>query len=132
MIKIILSGPPVPWTPSRVVSGKYAFSPRYKEKQHHQWEVRSQYLDEPMEGPMIIEALFHMSIPTSVSKKKRDKMISQEIMHITKPDIDNCFKYSIDCIKGIVLKDDNQVMCIHARKFYSETPQTVIHISRCE
>lgn len=131
-IVIILSGAPVPWTPSRVVGGKYAFSPRFREKQHHQWEVASQYKGELIEGPVSIQMEFYMPIPSSTSKKLRAKMLENGVPHIKKPDLDNCAKYACDCVKGLIFKDDNQVVYLRASKCYAENPKSFITILKWE
>lgn len=131
-IVIILSGPPVAWTPSRVVHGKHAFSPRFREKEHHQWEIASQYKGELIEGALVIRMEFHMPIPESTSKKLRAKMLETYFPHIKRPDCTNLQKYSEDCLIGLVIKDDSLVTHISSRKFYAEKPQTVISVSKWE
>lgn len=131
-IVLTLSGAPVPWTPSRVVRGKYAFSPRYREKQHHQWEVASQYRGEIIEVPLFIHMEFHMPIPASTSKKQRAKMLENSFPHTKKPDCTNLQKYSEDCLIGIVIKDDSQVVSIRSQKKYSENPRSIITILKWE
>lgn len=129
-IVLTLSGPPVPWTPSRVVGGKYAFSPRFREKQHHQWEIASQYKGEIIEGPVSIQMEFHMPIPTSTSKKRRAKMLEDDFPHTKRPDCTNIQKYCEDCLIGIVIKDDSAVVYIRSMKKYSENPKSIISILR--
>lgn len=130
MIEITLSGPPIPWTPSRVVRGKFAFSPRFREKEHAQYEVANQYQGPLIEEAVVITLQFYMPIPTTTSKKLRKMINAGEVYHIKKPDIDNCTKYAIDCVKGLIIKDDNQVCEIHATKDYAEIPKTIIRISK--
>ena len=84
---------------------------------------------DPITGPVSLTVTFKMPIPDSLSKKKRAEMISGEIAHIKKPDLDNLIKFVKDCANGILWKDDSQVIGIWASKFYSETPKTRICIS---
>jgi Holliday junction resolvase RusA-like endonuclease len=131
-ITVTLSGPPVPWTPSRVVRGKYAFSPRYREKQHHQWEVKQQYTSEPINEPVALKIELYMPVPSSASKKQREKMLANIIPHTKRPDCTNMQKYAEDCLVGIVLKDDSQVIWVRTQKQYAEIPKTVISILKWE
>lgn len=69
-----------------------------------------------------------MQIPLSASAKMKEKMASGEINHMKKPDATNLQKFMEDCIKGIIIADDNQVVKISSSKKYSETPMTEIRI----
>lgn len=131
-VELILSGQPVAWAPSRVVHGKHAFNPKYREKEHHEWEIRKQYTDEPITYAVGVIISFYMSIPKSTSKRMREEMLKNEIFHTKKPDVDNLTKYAIDVVKGIVIRDDNQVVEIFARKLYSENPHADIHVFKME
>jgi Holliday junction resolvase RusA-like endonuclease len=60
---------------------------------------------------------FHIAMPKSWSKKKKEEMLGQP--HKSKPDLDNCIK-SI----GDILKPEDKTICeIVAKKFWSETPK---------
>lgn len=131
-IVIILSGAPVPWAASRVVGGKYAFSPRFREKEHHQWEIASQYKGEVLDCPVRIIMEFHMPIPASSSKKMRTKILETYVPHTKRPDCTNIQKYCEDCLIGLVIKDDGQVTQITSKKFYAEKPQSVISVLKWE
>jgi len=83
---------------------------------------------QPIQGPVRLEALFMMPIPSSVSNKKRLDMALGNIRHTKKPDVDNCAKFLKDCCNGILWRDDSQVYSLYATKFYAETPGTTITI----
>ena len=83
---------------------------------------------QPIQGPVRLEALFMMPIPTSASRKKRLDMALGNIRHVKKSDTDNLLKFLMDCANGILWKDDSQVFSIYATKFYAETPGTTITI----
>ena len=82
----------------------------------------------PIIGPVRLEALFMMPIPSSASNKKRLDMALGNIRHVKKPDTDNLVKMVKDCANGMLWRDDSQVYSIYATKFYAENPQTVITI----
>ena len=67
---------------------------------------------------------FYLPIPKSFSKKKRQAAIDEEIMPVTRPDVDNYIKVIVDGMNGIIFEDDSQVVCIHAHKRYSDAPRT--------
>ncbi|PIE79433.1 MAG: hypothetical protein CSA11_12010 [Chloroflexi bacterium] len=48
--------------------------------------------------------------------------------HVSKPDIDNCVKFALDCLNGVVFSDDRQVAELRAIKTYSGYPSTFIMI----
>ena len=55
-------------------------------------------------------------------------MLNNIIDHIVRPDCTNMQKFYEDCLKGIVIADDSQVVESIARKRYSDHPRTVITI----
>lgn len=125
MIRIILEGNPIPWKAPKRNKNHY-FSPNYEAKNNAKNVTQFQYNSELIETAVKIEALFLFSIPASTSKKQSILLLDSP--HIKKPDIDNCTKFALDVIKGIVIKDDNQVYELFAQKFYSNIPKTILQI----
>lgn len=82
---------------------------------------------ELIEGPIHLDITFHMPIPLSWSKVKKVRMDGQP--HVSKPDIDNLIKFSLDCMNGIVYSDDRFIWSINAKKVYSSIPRTHITIT---
>ncbi len=98
-----------------------------------QFSYLQQYKDyEPLEGYLKIEIYFLMPILKSTSKKNRQLMIERKILPSKKPDIDNCIKSITDALNGIAYTDDNQIVEVHAYKYYSEEPQAVVMISNID
>ena len=83
----------------------------------------------PLSGPIWIEIAFDMPIPKSTSKKNVVKMMTGEIEHTKKPDIDNLVKFVLDCFNGHIIGDDSSVVCLRAKKRYAKDPLTNIVIS---
>ena len=69
---------------------------------------------------MRIEA-YH-SIPKSVSKKRREMMLSGEIRPIKKVDADNLIKVVADALIGVSYRDDTQIVTVKCYKYYSDDP----------
>lgn len=127
MIEINISLEPVPWAAHRGF-GKKSFNPRYKEREAYQWYIRQQYRGEPIEGAVAIFYNLYLPIPKSISKKLRASILAGEVMHTKRPDKTNCEKFIEDCLKGIVIVDDNQVWKCIVMKFYDEKPRVNILI----
>ena len=72
---------------------------------------------------------FFMPIPESY-RKKILKQIDEKgfAFHCHKPDVTNLQKNAEDCLKGIVILDDNQVVEVFSRKEYGIEAKTVIQI----
>lgn len=90
------------------------------------WEIKQQYSGEPSQCPVSLDVKFLMPIPASTSRKKAVQMLSGEIRHTKKPDLDNCLKFIKDVCNGTVWKDDSQIVYVQAEKYYSDAPQTIL------
>lgn len=127
VISVTISGPPTAWA-APFFTGKRGISPRFREKAKAVWEIQQQYDDHLIESPVHLMFTFRMPIPASVSKKMRLLMLTGKKFHEKKPDTSNLVKFAEDCLKGVVIKDDNQVVSLQARKEYHENPQTIITV----
>jgi len=81
----------------------------------------------PLDCPVKIEVWFHMPIPASWSKKKREAAIGKPCS--TKPDIDNMTKAILDGLNGLAFTDDSRVCAMRCDKMYSHRPRTEIILS---
>lgn len=126
MITIEIPGSPVPWSAPRIGRTNRAFSPDSKKKEYIQWQIKSQYRGDILEGPFSIYFKFELQIPKSISKKK--KQLMEGAFALVRPDTTNLQKMYEDCLMGIVFKDDNEVCKIFSLKTYSENPRTTICI----
>lgn len=86
----------------------------------------------PEEIPLDVRIMAYYDIPKSVSKKKRQEMISHQLRPMKKPDNDNIIKCVLDALNQIAYKDDVQVADCQIRKFYSESPRIVVSITESE
>ena len=69
-------------------------------------------------------------IPKSTSKKKREQMLSGDILPTKKPDIDNIAKCILDALNGVASHADTQVVLLTIRKSYSEIPRVEVEINK--
>lgn len=81
-----------------------------------------------MEGPLIVWYTAIFPVPKSWSKQKKQEALSGKLMPICRPDIDNCVKLALDAMNGIVYKDDSQIVILHMKKKYGETPKSMLTI----
>lgn len=86
---------------------------------------------DPIEGAVEVFVHVYLDYPKSASKKKLAEMMSGFIRPCTKPDIDNYVKSALDGINTIVIKDDNQVVSLHAHKVYRSKPAMRIEVREC-
>lgn len=77
----------------------------------------------PLVGALKCEIRAFFPVPVSASKAKKAQMLSGEILPTVKPDCDNIEKIYLDSLNGIYFLDDKQVVDIHTKKLYSETPR---------
>lgn len=82
----------------------------------------------PLMGPVELDIVFAMPIPTTTSMRKAGLMEEGKIRHTKKPDLDNLVKFVKDCGSGILWQNDSQIDRIKASKEYSNTPETVINL----
>ena len=85
-----------------------------------------------MSGPVQMFVNVYHGIPKSWSRNKKIDAIADVIYPTTKPDIDNILKGIMDALKGIVWKDDAQVVIIEAMKEYGEFSRVEMIIEEIE
>jgi Holliday junction resolvase RusA-like endonuclease len=129
MIEIVINGVPLPWK-APYVGSKGAYSPRYHEVQIFRKIIQDQYHGEIIDVAINCDLVFYMPIPKSVSKKKRQLMLSGSIRPEVTPDRTNMAKLYEDCLQGIVIKNDAKIVDGRISKYYSEVPRTVIVIEK--
>lgn len=107
------------YTPEKTVNYenlvKYSYIDKYKDS-------------EVLESALSIEIKFYFQIPKSTSKKNRELMLIGELLPTKKPDIDNCIKIITDALNTIAYKDDNQIVVVHAYKYYTDEPRAKVTI----
>jgi Holliday junction resolvase RusA-like endonuclease len=113
--------------------GKFVTTYNPQESEEGRWIAMAfDQIKAPIEGPVALRAWFLMPIPKGTSKRKEQQMISGDIQHTKKPDLDNMLKWVKDCLNGIAWHDDAQVVKIVSAKGYSTTPSTLLEIEAFE
>jgi Holliday junction resolvase RusA-like endonuclease len=131
MIIFTIHTPPVPQKKTRFTfRGKHphAYNSSKKDLLALQWQIKAYAPKEPFLGPMQIEYTFYMPIPKHVSQIKRRQMLNNIIKHITKPDVDNLAYIVTNAMKGIIYKDDSQIVKKTEEKMYSDDPRIVVKV----
>lgn len=88
----------------------------------------------PLEGALALGMKVYRHIPKSFSKRLREAAERGKLRPITKPDLDNYVKAAKDALKGIVWRDDSQIVSYIEPfgKFYSERPRIEITVKQLE
>ena len=74
-----------------------------------------------------VHIIYHFKRPKShyrTGKYSKELKPDTPICHITKPDVDNLIKFTLDVLSGVLYKDDNQVVSVTAIKLYDDEPKT--------
>lgn len=129
MIKFTTPGTPVAKARPRVT--RYATYTPQKTKDYEnlvKWSYKSKHKYKLFKCDLRIDITFFMQIPKSTSKKERQAILKENRHHSKRPDIDNLIKSITDALNGLAYEDDNQIVEIEAKKYYSENPRTEVKI----
>lgn len=132
MISLNIPIEPVAASRPRVTRTGHAYDTKKYSKFKHdvKYWLNFNYKEELIEHkPIMIDYTFYRPIQSSISKKEHDIRKNNVVLPIVKPDLDNYIKAMQDCLTGHVISDDNMVVDIHARKFYSEEPHIEVEIT---
>ena len=83
----------------------------------------------PEDAELEIKIVAYYEIPKSVSKVKREKMLSGEIRPTKRPDIDNVAKAIYDSLNKVAYHDDAAIVESRISKFYSDRPRVEVTIT---
>jgi len=81
-----------------------------------------------IEGYVDIELQLYYKIPKSVTKTRKEMMLSGEVRPSKKPDLDNVLKIIMDGLNVTAYRDDKQVISSKVEKFYAETGKVKVII----
>lgn len=125
VLNITIEGDPTPQSRPRFRRiGKFVstYDILSKEKKELGAVIKCKIKMSPIETPITMMITFHMPIPKSL------KGISENDVHVKRPDIDNLAKYVLDMLNGIAYKDDNQIFELNLLKTYSKHSRTDVVI----
>ena len=128
IIDITIPGKPIAKKrPRFFVRGKHvgAYNPQVTEEGKFILQVQetiTKHIPEPTDKPVKLKMLFCFIYPESWSWKKRLGTPDHE----SKPDLDNLLKFVMDCLNGVLYRDDKQVMSLQVDKVYYPRNETNI------
>lgn len=107
-------------------------SPQREEADSLSHWMRANYDGPLIEHGVFISFEFFMVIPTRWRKELKEKARNGLLHHVMKPDASNLAKYYEDCMKGVILKDDCQVIWLSPVKHFAKNndPRTEILIRK--
>ena len=129
MISFIIPGKPIAQQRPRKGKGKKFYNAQSKIKIDWQWQARVEYCGPILDGAVDLALEFVLEPPKSWPQYRKTYVVDNNRPVMTKPDLDNYVKWVLDCLQGVVYKDDAQVARIIATKRYSEKALTRIEIS---
>ena len=91
--------------------------------------VKHCFLDskcQKLEGEIRAIITAYYLIPKSASKKKKEKMLNNDIRPTKKPDSDNIAKSVLDSLNNIAFDDDSQIVSLQVEKYYSDEPRVEV------
>ena len=121
---------------SKQFTGKTVVIPANSKKQY-QWQsdckmvARQAMTGDPMTGPVKIMLEFRFTRPKShfgTGKNSEIRKPTAPVDHITKPDLDKLVRAVCDSLKGVIWRDDSQVIWIKAYKRYDILPGAEVSI----
>jgi Holliday junction resolvase RusA-like endonuclease len=135
-ITFTVFGVPVPKARARVSAAlkkngrRYTYTPERTRKAELDFITQAAIHapETPFSGPITLSAAFHMPIPKSWPKWRKDEAMEYNIRPTCKPDIDNLVKLTMDAMNGIFWHDDAQIVSISATKCYSDDPRIAIYL----
>lgn len=79
-------------------------------------------------NPVLVEMHMLLSIPQSMSKKRKALAEAGQLFPTKKPDMDNVIKAIYDALNGVVWKDDVQVVDAIVSKRYGTSPGVRVRV----
>lgn len=131
-IKIVIPGQPVPQGRPRFSAKPYPHAYDPKPSADYKKKVKAVALrnmpQKPLSGELEVEVHVYKESLKSFSNAKKIDAEARILRPITKPDADNYAKGILDALKGVIWKDDGQVVDLIARKYYSMDPRAEVFI----
>lgn len=129
-ITLTVPGKPLGKQRPRVLRNGITYTP--KETVNYETLVKQLYITQhfckQLEGPIKMHIKAYFPIPKSVSKKKREEMITGKTRPVKKPDVDNIIKIIADSLNGLAYRDDSQIVECTIEKYFSDEGRVEIEI----
>ena len=81
-----------------------------------------------LEGPLALVMSITVGIPASWPKRRKADALAGLVRPTGKPDADNSLKL-VDCLNGVVWRDDSQLVDVRVVKRYGAEPGAVLEVS---
>jgi Holliday junction resolvase RusA-like endonuclease len=120
-MKVVFYVAPVPASRARVTRWSTFFPKKYTQFKEDMKIALGDTHITPSKKLIYAQLDFFVHIPKSWSKKK--KALKNGRYCDNNADIDNYIKAILDSLEGTYYENDNQIVMIRGRKFYSETPR---------
>ena len=117
-----ITGPVYSQKRHRHTNRGFVYDPSAKDKKKVIPQIVDQFIEKPFVDAVLLEITFFLQRPKS-HYNKYDIKPSAPKWKTTKPDIDNHIKFYLDCMSGIVFKDDNQIISLVASKQFCDEYQ---------
>lgn len=134
MLKFVIPGKPLTWK-APYVSCNGAYSVRTPIMQQIKAQLREQMFRDReciISDPMAILLIVYSAIPKSVSKKKREQILTGQCRPLGGGDRSNYTKFYEDCLQGCVITNDNLIVDGREAKLYGDPPRTEIYVFTIE
>lgn len=122
-----LPGVPKVQKQTRFARGKF-YDPSYIDKHQIRWQVAPYAPENQLLGPMAMDMTFFMPIPKGITRAERNRMINGTTRPNKRPDFDNLAYIITNALKGLIYRDDGQVVDCSIHKYYAEVPRTVLKV----
>jgi len=133
MIRFVIPGEPIAKKRARFSSkGKFAYNDQETDESKFMNQIQFQIEKikdfSVIDYPFVARMVFLKSRPKNhygIGKNENKLKASSPRWITSKPDLDNAEKFVLDCLKGIVIKDDSLLSLACSVKVYGE-PKTMI------
>ena len=126
-----IPGNPIPQQRPRMTKSGTVYNPQAQEKKVIAALFRSQMSRKGYliahDGHITVELMSYMPKPSSLSQKR---LKCEFLPHTIKPDVDNIAKFYLDCMNGVVFRDDSQVISLTSKKIYCNKPRVQIFLTK--
>ena len=133
-IELVIPGRPMGKQRPRVMRNGHTYTP--DKTVNYETLVKQLYIEKyfqkQLEGPIRATITAYMYIPKSESKKRKRKMLANEILPTKMPDWDNIGKIITDALNGLAYEDDKQIVDARVVKVYGDQPRVEVELEELE
>ena len=124
--QFFVDGPPI--AQARPRHGKHGNMYNSQKEDQLRWQARI-VATEVFEGPVAVRLAFSIARPRSHYNSKMKLKNNVPQWHVFTPDTDNLVKFALDCMNGMVYRDDKQVCILSATKTWAKEAGTEVSVT---